>query len=327
MTRRDAMQAEMLEVDLARLHVVVTGLLPHEAVRADRAGELETQLRYCDDRAVAAERAAKTPVGAPRDFLNVLLEVDGATTLAGIRHYGGHPGRPFVDLVATTEVAAWSGARLLRIAEAALRAYPTFAPDTVRLARPGLDAPDLPSPLEGWRVEMDQALFAASLDAMLAHEPGVPLPHVTLKPAEVDAAMAFQAVAYDALASSSPALSSDVRPALRSALQACADEGHLVHWFLEDEAAPAGLLAVERTAYESLDGFLVVQECVAPWARGRRSATAAQRALARWLRDDDPTRGPLPMFGLILGSNRASRLTATRAGRRAIGASWFVRRA
>lgn len=319
----------MLEADLAMLPEAIRRWRPMDEVRARRAAWIDQQLAWCEDRKVAVSRASSLMVGAPRDFLNVVVDVAGATTLCGIRHYGGDGNRPFVDLVATTDAAAWTGDRLAGTASAAMAAYPAFGPPMVRVPVAGTDAPPLPA---DWTAGVDQFLVAATLDEMVEREPEVALPAVTLRPASVDEALLFEADCYDAFADRAPSLQGGVRPSDRDELATCVKNGRVLSWFLEDEPRwPAGLLCVERLDFQDgswagIDGWLVVEECVAGWAAGRRSATAAQRELARTLVAEDAANAALHMYGTILGENAPSLATARRAGRETIGTAWFVRR-
>lgn len=314
----------MLTADLAMLPDAVRRWRPMDELWAARATWIDQQLAWCEDRKVAVDRATSLMVGAPRDFLNVVVDVAGARTLGGIRHYGGDGSRPFVDLVATTRADAWIGDRLAETADAAMAAYPAFEPPMVRIPVAGTDAPPLPS---GWTAEVDQVIVGATIEEMLGRAPRAELPSVTLRTATVDDAMEFEADSYDAFQHRDPALQRNVRPSGRDEIEACAKDGRVLFWFLEDEPTkPAGLLCLQRTDFQAMDGYLVVEECVAGWAAGRRSAAAAQRECARSLVADDPTNASLPMFGTIMGENAPSLTTAQRAGREAIGAVWFVHR-
>ncbi|MFI4883250.1 MAG: hypothetical protein ACIAQU_11775 [Phycisphaerales bacterium JB064] len=317
----------MLEADLAMLPEAVRRWRPLDEVRSARAAWIDGQLACCENRGIATNRAAMVMAGAPRDFQNVIVEVAGARTLCGIRHYGGDVNRPFVDLVATTDAGAWRGERLVETSAAACRAYPAFHVPMTRVPVAGSEPPPLP-PVEACDVRacIDQALVGSTLGEMLARAPECELPGVSLRATSVDEAMAFEADSYDALAERALELSGSVRPSGLEEIEACAEAGRVVNWYLEDEPErPAGLLCVQRLDFQAMDGFLVVEECVARWAAGRRSAAAAQRELARVLIAEDGANAALPMFGTILGQNVASLTTARRAGRERIGAVWFLR--
>lgn len=321
----------MLAADLAMLPEAVLRWRPVDDIRAARAKWIDQQLSWCGDRKVAANRATNFMVGAPRDFMNVVIDAAGARTLCGIRHYGGDVNRPFVDLVATTDANAWAGERLAETASAAMAAYPAFGPPMVRIPIAGTvagkEAPPLPS---GWSAEVDLALVGATMGEMLERAPAAELPPVTLRAATVDEAMEFEADSYDAFQDRNAALQRIIRPSGRDEIEACAKEGRVLHWFLEGEPnTPAGLLCVQRIDFQDflwagVDGYLVVEECVAGWAAGRRSAAAAQRKLARALVAEDAANGALPVFGTIMGENAPSLATARRAGRETIGAVWFL---
>ncbi len=316
------MRDAMLEADLSMLPEAVRRWRPIDQIRAARAIWIDQQLAWCDDRTVAVNRAASMMVGAPRDFLNVIIDVADAKTLCGIRHYGGDGNRPFVDLVATTDAAAWSGERLAETAAAAMEAYPAFEPPMVRIPVAGPDAPPLPN---GWHAEVDQALVAATLGEMLDRTPEVDLPKVTLQPAEVEEALLFMADCYDAFQDRDAAMQQNVRPSGRDEIEDCAKGGRVLYLFLEDEPnTPAGLLCVQRLDFQAMDGWLVVEECGAGWASGRRSAAAAQRTFAQTLVAEDQANASLPVFGTIMGENEPSLNTARRAGRGVIGVMWFV---
>ncbi|MEQ8317537.1 MAG: hypothetical protein RIE77_03090 [Phycisphaerales bacterium] len=322
--KRAHLRDAMLDADLAMLPDAVRRWRPMDELRAARATWIDQQLSWCNDRKVAVNRATNLLVGAPRDFLNVVIDAAGARTLCGIRHYGGDGNRPFVDLVATTDAHAWTGDRLAETATAAMAAYPAFEPPMVRI--PVAGSTPLPLP-PGWVAEVDQALIGATIGEMLERAPATELPSVVLRDATVDDAMEFEADSYDAFQDRNAALQQVIRPSGRDEIEACANEGRVLHWFLRDEpGTPAGLLCIQRIDFHAMDGYLVVEECVAGWAAGRRSAAAAQRELARTLVADDGANASLPMFGTIMGENAPSLATARRSGREVIGAVWFVQR-
>ena len=287
-----------------------------EPVRRDHATFLDEQLAWCDDVAVAARRAGTIGVGTPADYPNRVLDLGDQRVLVGIRHYGGDPARPFVD------VLAWTGRRLdvARTADAAAGAYHAFSPPEVRIAGP---ADDAPRPADGRAVRRDIVAVAGSLGEMLAAPAPPGLDRVRVADATVDEADAFVQTAYAAFNRRCPELIDRVPPTDRDRLEACLAAGTLAWWTVDGERA--GLLAVERQiGWLALDGWLIEEEVAAPAWSGRGTAAAAQRRLAEDLARADPTAHPRTLFGTIDDANLASHRTAARAGRRPVTAWWFV---
>ncbi len=310
---------------LASLDACFAGVRPYRnaaAIERDHATFLDEQLGWCTDHALAARRAAGIGTGTPADFLNRGLPVGDEHVLAGLRHFGGDPARPFVDLL------AWTGRLDLRAALAATaEAWSAVAPPRARIAGPAddvrapgpraeaLDRGDVP-------VTTDVRAVAGSLAEMLAAPPPRDLAGIELEDADVDEAVRFVAAGYAALAARAPELVDRVPPSDRDRLAACRADGRLVFWRAGGERA--GLLAIERsTGWLALDGWLLEEEVAHPDWAGRGTAAAAQRRLAERLVANGEVPG-LVLAGTIDVANGRSLTTARRAGRRPLAAWWFV---
>jgi len=100
----------------------------------------------------------------------------------------------------------------------------------------------------------------------------------------------------------------------------CERAGLLAFWTIDGERA--GVFAAERNQWRGLDGYLIDEEVVSERFVGLGSAACAQRRAAEWFVERGE--GGRPLHGVIDGLNAASRRTALNAGRRLIGAKWFI---
>lgn len=315
MSASEADRHAMLESIAAQQFPAVATWRPAADVARDHAAYLDQQLGWCTDDAQAATRAAMIGTGVAADYSNRVLSVDGQRALVGIRHYGGNPRRPFVDLV------AWTGSQpppLAAVRTAACDAYAVFRPREIRIAVDG--PPPCPLPVAGLRVTGDIAAVAGTLDEMLAAPPPPGLERVAVEAADPAEAAAFMDQAYRDFLARAPELNEAVPASTPEALAECAADGHLLWWKVDGDRA--GLLALERsTGWLALDGWLVEEEVVAAAWVGRGTAACAQRRVAERLVAEGGTR---TIFGTINLANPASRRTAARAGRREIATWWFI---
>ncbi|MEO1009486.1 MAG: hypothetical protein AAFX79_13065 [Planctomycetota bacterium] len=313
------LRRRLLAADVSRLPPEMHAWRTAIEIETARAAVLDEQLDWCTNRIVAVERASHHRAGLPCDFQNRLVQIGDGVLLCGIRHEGMDPRLPFVEMIAWDDALLETGPALAAAAECGMHAFARFDPRRVRMLRAGLDAPEL---ARGWHAEIDQVLIAAPLGDVASEAAAVELAE-----ASIDDALEFQADCYDAFGDRDPSLCADVRPSDRAEFEDCARDGAVLFWRLPGQPSPpAGLLAVQRIDWQGLDGWLVVEECVAGWAAGRGTAAAAQRALARRLVDRDAANAALPLFGTIAGRNTPSRRTAANAGRRELAAWWFVGR-
>lgn len=273
------------------------------------AQELDEQIQRITDRDFAAKFHGIIGLAAPDDYLARLIEVDGERLLCGIRFYGGDPSKPFVDVLGMTG----DGIDLSRAWEAATGAFSVFSPPRVRVF-----GASRPVAREELTPTEDQVLAVARCADMAAH--GGP-ERVQLVDADPDEAAEFVRAQYEALRARDPELGSRVFASERDELARCANDGRLAWWMIDGERA--GVIAAVRTREFGIDGYLMIEEVVAPAYAGRGSAAVAQRALAAEFERLEP--GSV-LMGTIDASNTASRRTAQRAGRREIASWWFIAR-
>ncbi|MEZ5669063.1 MAG: hypothetical protein R3F55_16790 [Alphaproteobacteria bacterium] len=301
--RRDEPQpARFTSVDAYR--PTLAGLIGPDAAAAALDSWLSRRLADVADPGFAARfRAHFARFDAPAlAYAPRVLRVGRCDLLARIRFYGGDGARPFVDLL------AWSHDFDVAAACAAIRAeWRRFAPFAVRvLAGP---APPWPG------AYADQTLHAARAAAMPA-----PVGACTLvAETDIDRALGLVRDRHAALGRSDPALAAELYPADHDTLAACRDRGTL-HTIAVDGRI-AGLIATLPGTIEFLPCHLVVEEIVSAPFSGRGLAAEAQRCLAARLRLTDPAS---VLAGTIQRSNRASAVSAVRAGRPVAFSYWFV---
>lgn len=282
------------------------------SLRGDLERALDEELAACEDRRRATELHARLGVGTPADYLQRVIEAGGARVLCGVWFLGGDAARPFVDLLAWTAAGLDPGDAAAR----AMEAFGVFDPRAARVFAWGDAAPAVPG---AWRAGLDQVVCAAPVSRLLEGPEPASLGRVRLEDASVDDALAFMDGAYAAFRERDPALGARVPAADRDQLAACVETGRLAWWTIDGERG--GLIGVARERAFGLDGFLMMEEIVAPEYAGRGSAAAAQRRVAEFLADAHP--GAV-LFGTIDGANAPSRRAAARAGRPEVGAWWFL---
>ena len=240
----------------------------------------------------------------------VMERAKGRVVMCGMRFYGGDKSRRFVELVADTKPGDGEMDAVLRDC---LDAYRVLEPVAVRVFAE--EKPQLPG---GWHVAADTHLVTGTIGDIATRDTGA----VTLEdiPAEQDAETVkwiesrYAAVADEALRRNISACDEDD-------LAECRATGRVAWWKLSDDSRPAGLVAIRREADHGVDGYCMVEEAAADWAKGRGGAAKAQAALARWLLDREPPETLL--WGTIDDLNHASLKTAARAGRSVTRTWWF----
>ncbi len=296
----------MLECLIERLPPELVEWRSASVVRAEFETTLNDHLARCTDLEAAKAQAEAIGLGEPRDHLQRIVPVDDARVLAGIRFFGGDPTKPFVDLEAWTDPPL----DLVRATDAAIEAFAVFNPTCSRVLCAGAAPPCA-------RARADQAIAAAPLRVVAANADD----RVTLIDADVEEAATFVASAYTAFKQRNPGLADLVFPSGTEELDACRSSGRLCWWLAEGERV--GLIAVERSTWMGMDGWLMIEEVADPSSSVRSTAALAQKRLASELMPELPG-GTL--FGTIDAANAASRRAAERAGRREIASWWFIER-
>lgn len=290
-----------------------------QALRARADAWVALQLDRCQDPEFAATFEQHCPVAgcAPDAYLQRELEIGpGVRVLAGIRFRGTAVEFPFVDVVAST--MPWR-ACLARLRDGIRSEFASFAPLAIRV----VDGIMVASAVDGESV--DQYFHAAEASEMLRSEAAV---RATSDPAEmleivdrdgVDACFDFMQIAYREFAEDDASLAALVFASDRAQLAECVETGLLC--YILDEGERAGILGVAKSTDWLFEGLCVYDEILRRAHRGGGLAAVAQVQLARLLIDRQ--KGDL-VWGTIADVNRASRKTATRAGRAARGVYRFL---
>ncbi len=284
-----------------------------EIVAPRAAAWLEVQLARCDDRAWAETFARHCPVpgAAVDDYLQRIVPVQGGHALIGIRMRGGDVAHPFVDVLLTA-----GEVELGAVVRAALADRAVFAPTIARVRSSDLAPPRG----AGLVAEVDQWFLAAPLSAV-----SPPVAELRLVPIEdVDGAVAFVRAGLEAWSEQRGWLRGRVTPIDRASLIACRDAGAAL-WVVVD-GARAGVICADRSVDREWAGWCVNEELIGTAHAGRRLAASAQGALAQQLREPCARDEAEPvLFGTIDGRNAPSLAAAERAGRRRVGAWWWLR--
>ncbi|MFT4977157.1 MAG: L-amino acid N-acyltransferase YncA [Myxococcota bacterium] len=239
------------------------------------------------------------PGAVPADYQQRILALPGlGASLLGIRFIGGDTDQPFIDLLAWSQLPTDWRPAIAAISEH----FALFEPRSVRvlLAEP----PPMPA------AEPDQLWLAARLSTVRSSTP---------PPLEVEAGgpedAAGVAAAIAAARAAAPELSDHLSPASAAELGECEAVVRL-----RRDGVWAGLAAARSGQQWALFGYEVVEEVLAPEARGQGLGPRLQRALAAAL----PAEPDLPLFGTIHAKNAPSLATARRCGREVVGGWWFI---
>ncbi|WP_286703643.1 hypothetical protein [Acidiphilium sp. 37-64-53] len=235
----------------------------------------------------------------PADYLHKIIPTPSGDLLGGIRFYGQHITKPFVELLAWTgpiDLPAWR--------TAITAAWSRFNPTQFRVL--ATNQPDFAGAV------IDQSIHVGRAGVM-AETPTTP--RVALQPCPNPADAAAEVAAwYDAFAADHPTVAAELHPADTAELAACHADGTLD--FITIDGAIAGLIATEPGPIDWLHGHVMIEEILAPAHRGRGIAAQAQRLLAARLAT---THGSDTLItGTIQRLNIASHRAATNAGRPAI---------
>lgn len=277
------------------------------------AAELETtvddwfadQCSRCTDEAWGRRFAEHCPVpgAGARDYSQRWIEVDGDWHLFGIRMQGTNIDRPFVDLVATSAAGctrqAW---------EAAFDAYRVFSPTRGRVRG------TLEPPPGGATATLDQVYVAGRVHTIAASGGAAELEPLD----DLDEGNDFVRDTYAAWRERRSWMAGRVEPLPRDLLLEAQGKG--TAWWIRGDGLRVGLVATTDSADREWSGHVVMEEIVAPAFAGRGWAARAQRAVAAELAE----RSHRVLFGTIDASNEPSIRAALAAGRRRVGAYWWV---
>lgn len=248
----------------------------------------------------------------PKALNHRVIERDGIRVLGGIRFFGGDTSRPFVELVAWTDlISAASTPNWPLLKHVVIEEWKEFRPFALRVFQPTEVA--LP---EG--AEIDLSVHAAPYRAM-SRLPNKCEGLVKLEPlSDVEYAHRMVRQRYAQLSFEEPDLAARICPALQAELKESAAQGRL--FAICSYGRTIGVLSTIKGHVEWLEGDVVLEEVVERDHAGRGVATAAQHALARM---NASNAGTL-LLGTIDQKNLASSKTAQRAGRPAVMRYAFV---
>lgn len=280
---------------------------------ARRVGDAEFGLGYRND--VGLE------VGAPVDWANRLINLaSGGWAVTGIRFRGRDVDRPFVDVIATTELPTPDG--LAAVAESVVPAYQQFSPLCLRVEAP--DAAVLVTKVDGdprfgQRCGVDMHIVAGLVDALMAR-PRVPAyDHIMLRPGDAHQLAERVAAIYRELGRHHPEVAMWATPEDADSLADCAAEGLLFEVVADGD--PAGVIAGIRDDAHGMTGFSVQEICLDGRHRGRRLAAGVMQHLLERL----PAQDRDVLWGTIHPENRPSLRNSLSIGRSPVGGyAWIT---
>lgn len=281
-------------------------------LRKQFSEHLAEDIDRTDSRELAELFAHHCPVAgaSPSDYRNRWQPIPAlGWALIGIRFWSLDLDRPFITVVASTELPADQQA-LTTAALHLSHAYSMFKPKHVRFFLPA-HHPLQPS---GDQQFWEKRFLAAPINELLQQ----PLPEnyqrVELRQAPETTNYPQYRQAYQELLHSSPEHSEYTRLESEEDLAELAQEGNLFDILVD--GTWAGTAAVDTDGEEGLTGYRVVEFLLKGSFRGQRLGTAAQRHLAEKLQRQPEQQ---VLFGTIDSRNQAPRRTAKRLGRIDIG--------
>jgi L-amino acid N-acyltransferase YncA len=260
-------------------------------------------------------------VGVPLDWANRRIELaSGGWAVTGIRFRRLDIGRPFVDVIATSEPPIPDG--LAAVAEAVVPAYREFDPKCLRVEAPepaALVAEIADDIRFGEHSGVDMRIVAGLVEQLLGG-PRVPTYDlVALRPGTAEQLAGRAADIYRTAASSSPDLAWWANPEDAESLAACEAEGLLFEVVADGD--PAGVVAALRYDDHGMRGFSVQEICLDDRHRGRRLAPGVMQRLLEQL----PARRGDVLWGTIHPDNAASLRNALSIGRTPVGGyAWIT---
>ena len=259
-------------------------------------------------------------VDDPLEWANRRIDLPGGGwAVTGIRFRGGDAGRPFVDVVATTERPTPDG--LAVVADAVIPAHRAFAPLCLRVDVPdpaGLVEQLGGDPRFGDHNAVDMHVVAGLVEQLREHPRASAYPQVSLRAGDPEELAERVAKIYAELAAGEPELAMWAHPEDAESLAECAGEGLLYEVLVDDN--PAGVVASVRDDAHAMAGFSVQELCLDAAHRGRHVAAAAVQRLI----DEVPARGGDVLLGTIKPSNVPSLRNALSVGRVHVGGYAWV---
>ena len=268
--------------------------------------------------ATEAHRIANVAFGQEFRTAVALEGVDDPLEWAN-RFRGGDAGRPFVDVVATTERPTPDG--LAVVADAVIPAYAAFAPLCLRVDVPdpaGLVEQLGGDPRFGDHNAVDMHVVAGLVEQLREHPRASAYPQVSLRAGDPEEFAERVAKIYAELAAGEPELAMWAHPEDAESLAECAGEGLLYEVLVDDN--PAGGVASVRDDAHAMAGFSVQELCLDAAQRGRPGAAAAVPRLI----GEVPARGGDVLWGTIHPSNVPSLRNALSVGRVHVGGYAWV---
>ncbi|MEL6341623.1 MAG: GNAT family N-acetyltransferase [Myxococcota bacterium] len=269
-------------------------------VHANLSIWLDQQLRRITDPDFANRFALACPIpGArPTDYAQRIRTLpEAGQCLLGIRFFGGDHSKPFVDLLAWETLPgpnAWP-----TLCDAIAADFAVFQPRSVRVL--------LDTGVAIANARPDQVWVAGALKNI--NDIPVPSFVTTMRSDASEAESVARAYTGEEVTGLSPADEDDLR-----------DCEIIVR--LEIDGAWGGVAAAQRARQWAVDGYLIVEEVLAPSFRGKGLGPVLQQALLIEIRAEASQEAVV--FGTIDAKNLPSRHTARRCGRQERAQWWFI---
>lgn len=280
-------------------------------LRRQLSESLEEDVDRTDNQELAELFAHHCPVPGARasDYFNRWQPIRGlGWGLVGIRFWSLDLNRPFITVVASTELPAHQQALATAVAELQ-HLYREFRPKHIRFFLPSHH----PLQADGTGLFWEKRFLAAPIDKLLELPKPENFERVKLRPATTIDYPRYRR-AFTELLRSSPKHAEYTRLESEQDLAELARDGNLFEIVVDERWA--GTAAVDSDCEEGLKGYRMVEFLLTGDYRGQRLGTAAQRRLAEKL---DRKSGRRVLFGSIDARNEAPIRTARRLGRIDIG--------
>jgi hypothetical protein len=295
---------------IADLHPLIRQWVSPEDLRIRLRTQIESVLHRLGDRERAREFRSLVPVAGARveDYFPKLVTVGGdAQVLAGVRFRGGRSGECFVEIYAAT-ARLDAGGVLREVAHAVAAQWEAFRPRCLRIRH----ANELSlSEVDGFAsVETDHVMYAAPIG--IVREAAVKQRdenYALTTPARIDFYSEYLS-AYDSYHQERPELRGVVAPEDENLLEELRRADLLK--VVRIDGIWQGVIAARAGIDHGMQGFLIVENCLAPSARQRElSASLLKEFISGLPAPDDSV-----VFGTIHPKNIPSARTAQRIGRR-----------
>lgn len=251
----------------------------------------------------------KIPKTIPQDYSERLFELDSKNIfLAGIRHVGGNPKLPFVNITAGVEMTDLKLSKIISIIN---NEFKIFKPKQCALWL----KPNSESKLLNFKLKPANNIWAAKIKNLNLSLKGIT--NFTIKPISTEDYFSWYENEYQNFHSLNPSLKNWVTINEESTLEDYKNQGLLYGAYLNDKLA--GLIGGENSPLLGLPALYIGELLISEELRGKGLAVEMQRQFLNLNKNEFDY-----VWGTIDARNISSSKTALKVGRKKIRTEYFT---